>query len=179
MLKNAYDLNDEYLKQCMRHPIGLTKDYEPVQLEPATLSGDAAAMGRLVTELAKDGDIKDFYTDSLDDNFVWQGLDGSVCDGCIYTRAMNETHNGCGRLTAESFRRNYMRGQCEYSKPDIDVWSQAEIDAKFRWSKYQERVEKTSHVYAKNMVNKFIAEHLGGDINKLVDFNFVTLAANC
>jgi hypothetical protein len=176
--QHAYDLNDKYLLDCMRHPIGLTKSYDLVQLEPAILSGDAAAMGRLVTELAKDGDIDNFYTEGNVDNFVWHGLEDSVCNGCIYTRAMDASHNGCGRLTAESFRRNYMRGQCEYSKPDIDVWSQAEIDAKYRWSKYQERIEKTSHVYAKNLVNKFVTEHLGGDIDKLVDFNFSTLTSD-
>lgn len=176
--KSAYDLNDEYLMQCMRHPIGLNSVYELVELEPAKLKGDAAALGRLVTRLAKDGDIDNFYTGNLEDNFIWHGVEGSICEGCIYTRGIADNHRGCGRLTSESFRRNYMREQCEYRKPDISVYSQAEIDAKHRWSKYQDHIAKTSPLFAKNLVNRLIDEYLGGDINRLVDFNFYMLPIN-
>jgi hypothetical protein len=176
--KYAYNLNDEYLMQCMRHPIGLSQDYQPVSLEPAKLKGDAAALGRLVTRLAKDGDIDNFYTDNPDDNFAWKGLEGSICEGCIYTRGIVDGYKGCGRLTTGSFRRNYRRGQCEYRKQNIAVYSQAEIDAKHRWSKYQDHINKTSPVFAKNLVNKLISEHLGGDINRLADLNFYTLPQN-
>jgi hypothetical protein len=176
--KYAYDINDEYLMQCMRHPIGISSTYQPVSLEPAKLKGDAAALGRLVTRLAKDGDIENFYADFSTDGFKWHGLEDSICEGCIYTRGIVENYQGCGRLTSGSFRRNYMRGQCEYRKQDIAVYSQAEIDAKHRWSKYQDHVEKTSPVFAKNLVNKLIVEHLNGDINRLADLNFYTLPQN-
>lgn len=174
-LKRHTQLNDEYLMQCMRHPIGLNNVFDPVILEPAKLKGDAAALGKMVTKLAKDGDIDNYYTGNLADNFMWHGLTDSICDGCIYTKGITDKFNGCGRLTSGSFRRNYMRGHCEYRKPDIAVYSQAEIDAKHRWSKYQEHVEKSSRVYAKNIVRKFVNEHLGGDIDKLATFNFTKL----
>lgn len=174
-LKRNGEMRDEYLLQCMRHPVGLNNVFDPVPLEPAKLKGDAAALGRMVTHFAKDGDIDNFYTGNLEDNFLWHGLTGSVCEGCVYSKDIAEGYRGCGRLTTGSFRRNYMRNACEYRKADLSVFSQAEIDAKNRWSKYQEQAEKSSHVYAKNLVRKFVDEYLDGDIDQLKDFDFRTL----
>jgi hypothetical protein len=110
-------LDDRYLLQCMRHPVGLNNIFDPVPLEPAKLKGDAAALGRLVSRLAKDADIDNFYTGNLVDNFLWHGLKDSICDGCIYAKAIVDDYRGCGRLTGAPFRRNYMRGSCPDRKP--------------------------------------------------------------
>jgi hypothetical protein len=54
--------DDDYMLQCMRHPVGLNNVFDHVPLEPARLKGDAAALGRIVSRLAKDDDIDNFYT---------------------------------------------------------------------------------------------------------------------
>lgn len=110
---------DKELTERMYHPIGLDDELYPVdpnkQDEPA--KGDIANLSSMIHKLANDADLKEFI--KVEDNFPYRGVNGTVCEGCIYANGIQGKGEGCGRLFIKSFRERYLKGRCEYRKTDI------------------------------------------------------------
>ena len=101
---------------------------------------------------------------------LWQGVEGAVCEGCIYTRGIQPGGKGCGRLFTRSFRDRSLKGHCEYRKTKLNEPSQAERQAIERWKLYLRLEDPFKE--PRQLVKDFIAEHLNGDINGLVNYDF-------
>ena len=167
-------LDKEFVER-MHHPIGLDEEYYPVnpneQEEPT--DGPIANLSSMIHKLANDADLKDFI--NVEDNFPYRGVEGSVCEGCIYANGIQGKGEGCGRLFIKSFRERYLKGRCEYRKTDIAKPSFFEEMDMYHKKIEKEKVEKACDTYALNKLKKFVAERLDGDIKKLKDFDFYTL----
>ena len=159
----------------MEQPVGLDDEFYPLPLDEADepTEGKAAALSNMVHKLADDADIQDFF--EVEDNFPYTGVDGSICEGCIYAGGIQKKGEGCGRLFTKSFRDRYLKGRCEYRKTDLFTPSRFEEMDKYRKEKAKEKEEKSSDVYALRIVKDFVEEKLGGDIDKLRDFDLETL----
>ena len=166
---------DKELTERMYHPIGLDDEYYPVdpnkQDEPA--KGDIANLSSMIHKLANDADLKEFI--KVEDNFPYRGVNGTVCEGCIYANGIQGKGEGCGRLFIKSFRERYLKGRCEYRKTDIAKPSFFEKMDQYHKKIEKEKVEKACDTYALNKLKKFVAERLDGDIKKLKDLDFYTL----
>ena len=166
---------DKELTERMYHPIGLDDELYPVdpnkQDEPA--KGDIANLSSMIHKLANDADLKEFI--KVEDNFPYRGVNGTVCEGCIYANGIQGKGEGCGRLFIKSFRERYLKGRCEYRKTDIAKPSFFEKMDQYHKKIEKEKVEKACDTYALNKLKKFVAERLDGDIKKLKDLDFYTL----
>ncbi len=159
----------------MEQPVGLDEEFYPVLLNAAKepTEGKDAALSIMVHKLADDADIKDFI--EVEDNFPYTGVEGTICEGCIYAGGIHGKGEGCGRLFAKSFRNRYLKGRCEYRKTDLFEPSDFEEMDQYRKKKAKEKEEKSSDVYALSIVKDFIKERLDGDIDKLRDLDLETL----
>ena len=101
---------------------------------------------------------------------LWQGVEGTVCEGCIYTRGIQPGGKGCGRLFTRSFRDRSLKGHCEYRKTKLNEPSQAERKAIERWKLYLKLEDPFKE--PRQLVKDFIEEILDGEINRLVDYDF-------
>lgn len=167
-------LDKEFVER-MHHPIGLDDEYYPVdpnkQEEPT--EGEIAHLSSMIHKLADDADLKDFI--NVEDNFPWMGVKGYICEGCIYANGIKGKGEGCGRLFIKSFRERYLKGRCEYRKTDIAKPSQFEEMDKYHKKIEKEKVEKACDTFALNMLKKFVAKQLDGDIKRLKYFDFNSL----
>lgn len=159
----------------MEHPIGLDDEFYPIPLDAADEPTDErdVTLSNMIHKLADDADIQDFI--EVEDNFPFRGVEGTICEGCVYAGGIQKKSEGCGRLFTKSFRDRYLKGCCEYRKTDLFTPSQFEETDKYRKEKAKEKEEKSSDVYALRIVGDFIQERLDGDINKLRDFDLATL----
>ncbi len=159
----------------MEQPVGLDEEFYPVLLNAAKepTEGKDAALSIMVHKLADDADIKDFI--EVEDNFPYTGVEGTICEGCIYAGGIQGKGEGCGRLFAKSFRNRYLKGRCEYRKTDLFEPSDFEEMDQYRKKKAKEKEEKSSDVYSLSIVKNFIKERLDGDIDKLRDLDLETL----
>jgi len=159
-------------------PIGLDDEFYPLPLNPMEepTEGPAMHMSTLIHKLAKDEDIDGFL--EVEDNFPWNGVDGHVCEGCIYAKGIQGKGEGCGRLFQKSFRERYVKGRCEYRKEKLQ--EESEFERRKRWDaeKAKDTAEKQSDVFALRLLNEFVDEILNGDIDKIVDFDFSTISEN-
>ena len=159
-------------------PIGLDDEFYPLPLNPMEepTEGPAMHMSTLIHKLAKDEDIDGFL--EVEDNFPWNGVDGHVCEGCIYANGIQGKGEGCGRLFQKSFRERYVKGRCEYRKEKLQ--EESEFERRKRWDaeKAKETAEKQSDVFALRLLNEFVDEILNGDIDKMVDFDFSSISEN-
>lgn len=166
-------LDKEWVERTA-HPVGLDDELHPLSLNAVEEPDDPQIvnMSNMIHKLAHDEDIEGFF--ELDDNFPWEGVEGSVCEGCIYARGIVGKGEGCGRLFQKSFRERYVKGRCEYKKAKLSD------ESRFDRQKRQERetAEKQSDVYALRLVNEFVKEVLQGDVNKLSTFDFSTISDN-
>lgn len=170
-------LDREWIERTA-HPVGLDDDYCPLPLAAIEDPDDAtiANLSKMVHKLAHDEDIDiDF---EVDDNFPWTGIEGRICDGCIYSRGIVGKGEGCGRLFQKSFRERYVRGVCEYRKTDLFVPSEAEKRKKREDAKAKDTAEKQTDIFALRLLREFIDEILDGDIDKLVTFDLSTIVEN-
>lgn len=159
----------------MEHPIGLDDEFYPTPLDAADEPIDErdATLSNMIHKLANDGDIQDFI--EVKDNFPFTGVEGTICEGCVYAGGIQRKGEGCGRLFTKSFRDRYLKGCCEYRKTDLFTPSQFEEMDKYRKEKAKEKEEKSSDVYALRIVRDFIKERLDGNIDKLRNFDLATL----
>lgn len=166
---------DKEFCERMEHPIGLDDDFYPVPLNSADEpeEGPIANLSNMIHKLADDADIQDFI--NVEDNYPYHGVEGSVCEGCIYANGIQGHGEGCGRLFIKSFRERYLKGRCEYRKTDIKTPSEFEEMDKYHKKIEKEKIEKSCDTFALNKLKKFIAERLDGDIKNLKDFDFYTL----
>lgn len=104
---------------------------------------------------------------------LWFGVKGTICDGCIYSRGIDFEGKGCGRLFTKSFRQRNLKGRCEYRKTKLNEPSMAERRAKERWQTIL-RLEDPFRE-PRQIVKDFITEHLDGDINSLINYDFSQL----
>lgn len=155
----------------MEHPIGLDDDFYPVPINSADEpeEGPIANLSNMIHKLADDADIKDFI--NVEDNYPYHGVEGSVCEGCIYANGIQGHGEGCGRLFIKSFRERYLKGRCEYRKTELGKPSHFEEMDKYNQQKAKEKEEKTSEVYALRTIKTFTDKYLGGDISKLRDYD--------
>ena len=155
----------------MEHPIGLDDDFYPVPLNSADEpeEGAIANLSNMIHRLADDADIKDFI--NVEDNYPYHGVEGSVCEGCIYANGIQGHGEGCGRLFIKSFRERYLKGRCEYRKTELGKPSHFEEMDKYNQQKAKEKEEKTSDEYALRTIKTFRDKYLGGDIRKLRDYD--------
>ena len=162
----------------MEQPVGLDDEFYPLPLNAAEepTEGQDATLSNMVHKLADDADIKDFI--EVEDNFPYHGVEGTVCEGCIYAGGIKGKGEGCGRLFEKSFRNRYLKGCCEYRKTDLGKPSEFEKMEKYHKEKEKEKAEKSSDVYALRIVKDFIKERLDGDIDKLRDFDLATLTGD-
>ncbi len=159
----------------MEHPIGLDDEFYPIPLDAADEPTDErkASLSNMIHKLADDADIQDFI--DVEDNFPFTGVEGTICEGCIYAGGIQKKGEGCGRLFTKSFRDRYLKGRCEYRKTGLFTPSQFEEMDKYHKEKAKEKEEKSSDVYALRIVRDFIKERLDGDIDKLRNFDLATL----
>lgn len=163
---------DEEFVQRMYHPVGLDDEFYPVPLaemeEPK--EGQIAYISDMVHKMANDADIDGFI--NYEDNFPFRGVNGTICEGCIYANGILGKGEGCGRLFIKSFRDRYLKGRCEYRKTDIAKPSLFEQLDKYHKKLEREAVEKACDKFALDMLRSFINERLGGDIKKLKYYDF-------
>lgn len=160
---------DYELIERMRQPIGYDEDGNQYSLEPSLAPGDRNTdyYSRYIHSLADDRDIVQDI-----DGFPWQGIVGSICEGCMYANGTNGKPFGCGRLFQETFRTNYIKGECEYYKCSLGEPSRFEERAKYKKEREAEHKAKTTGTYATNLILDFIKEKLDGNIDNLIDFDF-------
>jgi len=168
----SYD--KDFVKR-MEHPVGLDDNFYLVSRKPGPEPKDKklALLSRLVHRLAQDDDIDGFYKE--EDNFEWQGPKGTVCEGCIYTRGISATANGCGRLFKKTFRENVIKGHCEFRKTSLCEPSEFENKKKRESEEERLRKSKEDGTFAKALLQDFINQKLHGNIEELKSFDFSTL----
>ncbi len=159
---------DKLFVERMFHPIGLDDEYWPVNFNPLPEPDDeqTANLSSIIHKLAQDDDIDGFLRE--EDNFKFCGVEGYICERCIYQRGIVGNGEGCGRLFKASFRDRYLRGHCEYLKEIIENPSVFE----YRKKKEIETLQKQSDEFALKLVKEFITEELNGDIYKLKSYDF-------
>lgn len=164
--------HDLKLVELMHQPIGYDKEGKAYPLLPDLTPGtpESRAYNHTIHRLADDLDIVWEV-----DGFPWQGIVGSVCDGCIYANGANDMPFGCGRLFQKSFRTNYTNGTCQYFKYSLFEPSLFESLATYRREKKAESEAKVSGRYAINLLLDFIKEKLDGEIDNLINFDFYSL----
>lgn len=111
-------------------------------------------------------------------------IKGHICEGCYYADSINNS-TGCGRLWNEKFRESYESGKCDYRKTTEEhlleleeVRKRREEEERMRQYRKEQRLlrlDKQDGTYERKLIQEFIDEKLGGDINKLVEFDFTTL----
>lgn len=167
-------LDQEFVER-MQHPIGLDQDLRPISLHPTEepTTGEIAQISKIIHKLANDSDIKDFIIEK--DNFPFIGINGKICEDCIYANGIHGNGEGCGRLFINSFRNRYLKGTCEYHKSDLFKPSLFEKLESHRKKTEKEILEKTSDKFALDLLKDFISEKLDGDINNLHTYNLSSL----
>ena len=146
-------LDKEFVER-MHHPIGLDEECYPVDpnKQDELTEGDIANLSSMIHKLANDADLKDFI--KVEDNFPDRGVNGTVCEGCIYANGIQGKGEGCGRLFIKSFRERYLKGRCEYRKTDIAKPSFFEEMDQYHKKIEKEKVEKACDTYALNKLKK-------------------------
>jgi hypothetical protein len=132
-------------------------DYEPIVIHP----------------LAEDSDIE--FKTEVDDNFPWKGIEGRVCDGGIFANTIIGKGDGCEKLAKDEFRENYIKGYCLHYRGPEDNESEFERREREKAEAVKEKEEKSSNVYALQLIKEFISEKLNGDIDKLREYNLSNL----
>lgn len=173
--------DDEWI-ELMSRPIGYTPEGQPYSLTPDyTLDEEPFSKHHktfehnryfcnVIHNLADDCDIVQDY-----DGFPWHGVVGSVCDGCMYAKGTKGLPFGCGRLFEKTFRKNYIRGRCDFWKFNLANESDFERKARRERERLAEHQSKTSGAYAYFLMADFIKEHLNDNIENLLYFDFTTL----
>ncbi len=166
---------DQTFCKRMEQPVGLDNEFCPIPLNAAEepTEGHDATLSKMIHELADDADLEDFI--EIEDNFLYTGVAGTICEGCIYANGIRGKGEGCGRLFIDSFRNRYTKGRCEYRKTDLRKPSLFEKMDKIEKERKKEKAEKSSDVYALRTVRDFIKDRLHGDIDKLRDFDLSSL----
>lgn len=167
-------LDTDFTKR-MHHPIGYDANGLPYSLDAdltpymndVTLSDGTPGLfySRYIHGLAEDQDVVMEF-----DGFPWQGVVGSVCEGCMYASGTNGKPFGCGRLFEKDFRTNYIKGDCIYFKKSLPQESLFEYRERIK----REKVSKKVGTYAERLLQEFIDERLGGNIDALATFDFST-----
>lgn len=134
---------------------------------------DTSDYGRRIHYLAHDEDISGFVRKV--DKFRYLGIEDTVCEDCIFSRWIMGNGECCGRLLKEIFRQKYVSGQCEFKKTGPDEPSEYERREAMRLAEEKEKREKISGEHARGLLQKFTAEHLGGDQAALSQFDLYTL----
>lgn len=167
---------DEEFCNRMEQPIGMSDDLTPLPLAPIPEpeEGEAATISRIIHLMSNDADI-DFKAETKD-NFQWNGPEGTVCEGCMYAKGINEKCDGCGRLFKKTFRENVIKGRCEYHKIALGVPSEFEERKKREAERKKDQEEKQSDTFAMKTLKDFISEKLDGNIDNLRTFDLSTLA---
>jgi len=164
---------DEEWCERMEDPVGLDEDMSFCSLAPPESEDKQVAnLSEFIHALAKDDDI-DFKVE-LSDNFPWNGVKGTVCEGCFYANTIIGKGEGCSQLPKDEFRDIHFSGICEHWKKDANTPSLFEEEQ----IREQIKQDKQTGVFALNMVKDFIKERLGGDINLLRDFDLRTLSSD-
>lgn len=167
---------DPLLIKRMAQPVGYASDGIQYPLPPdltpyqndVTLSDGTSGLSysRYIHRLANDRDIvRDIK------GFPWQGIVGSVCEGCMYAQGAGDKPFGCGRLFAKSFRANYIKGSCDFFKPNL--WTPSSFE--YRVKQDIEKKSKETGNYARQLLLDFIDDKLSGVIDFLQFFDFGTL----
>ena len=166
---------DEDWVKRMEQPVGMSEDLTlyPLNPVPEPEEGDVANLSKLVHHLAEDDDID--YKTEITDNFPWKGIDGRVCEGCIFADSIVGKGEGCAKLQKDEFRENYVKGICLHHKTKEQEESEFERRERRAAEQAKEKEEKSSDVYAIRLMKEFIVEKLDGDINRLRDFDLSTL----
>lgn len=112
------------------------------------------------------------------DNFNWTGPKDTVCDGCIFTDAINSKGEGCRKLEKQEFRKRVLKGGCEHYKSDEQEQSHQEKRDEYKEKERLDRESKESDVYAIKLVKDFIKDKLDGDVMKLTSFDFNDLRSD-
>lgn len=145
----------------------------PLAAAPEPTDKGMASLSKMIHKLADDGDID--YKTKVSDGFDWDGPDGTVCEGCIYTRGIPENASGCGRLFKKSFRERVVKGVCEFRKTDLAKPSKFEERRIRETKKAIEKERKQGDAFAIELLKDFIKEKLGGDIDKLKNYDLSSL----
>ena len=166
---------DKGLCERMSHPVGLDDEFYPVPLNAADepKEGAMASLSSMIHKMSNDADIHDFI--NVEDNFPYNGVEHSVCKGCIYANGIQGHGEGCGRLFIKSFRERYLKGRCEYRKTEFGKPSLFEEMDKYHKEKAKDKEEKSSDVHALRTVRSFVEKYLDGDVRKLRDFDLSKL----
>lgn len=164
---------DEVLCHRMFLPIGLDNNGKFAPLPPMddTYDSEIHSLSQLIHKLAQDYDIEGFVEEI--DNFPFRGVEKSICEGCIFASGIQGNGECCGRLEREEFRKRYISADCEYRKESEDQQSWFE----YKEQQKQEAEERRAYPLkeATELVKRFIAEKLDGDIDNLLTYNFAAL----
>ena len=166
--------DEEWCKR-MEQPVEMSEDLTlyPVNPVPEPSDEHVANLSKLVHHLAEDSDID--YKTEVTDNFPWKGIEGRVCEGCIFAETIIGKGEGCDKLKKDEFRENYVKGICLHHKTKDQDESEFERREKRKAEEEKDKAEKTSDVYAIRLMKEFVAEKLDGDIDRLRDFDLSSL----
>lgn len=173
---------DKDLVKLMEPPIGYDSSGKPYSLAAELLydknfkfwnkayNGKEWQISSHIHWLAKDSDILLEY-----EGFPWTGVNNSICEGCIFSTDINGEPFGCGKLKTVEFRNNYTNGECRDRKENAEDESANEFCARLKREREEEFRLKTSGEYARCLLKDFIREHLDGNIDNILNFDFGTL----
>ena len=169
---------DEEWCRRMADPVGTRFDLTLLPLDPLPDSeaGEAAEMSALIHALSHDDDIE--YKTTLADRFPWHGAASGICKGCVFAPTIKGKGEGCAELSKAEFRENYVKGRCPHRKNKLTDESEYEERVRWKAEKALDKAQKSTNVYAVRLLKEFVAEKLGGDIDRLKDFDLSTLSSD-
>lgn len=123
-------LDPEFCKR-MYSPVGVDEKGTPFSLDicPIVEDDELQKLSDLIHYLANDADVLPPSVSQQGDEFFYHGVEGTVCEGCIYANGIREGAEGCGRLFKDTFGNNYLSGRCLHKKKSLDEPSEMERQA--------------------------------------------------
>lgn len=161
--------DDDFCKR-MYAPVGLDDRLEPIPLpsvDDEDIPEEYRSLSALVHEIAQDEDIKDFI--EVEDDFPWDGVEKSCCEGCMFASTIQDRGEGCKMKDKEAFRTQYIKGGlCDEKKKDANDRSLRE----YRDAMANVERDKESDAFAIMLARDFIELELDGDIDRLLTYEF-------
>lgn len=161
--------DDEFCRRTYA-PVGVDDNLCPIPLPPIDdihIPEEYKSLSNLVHEMAQDEDIKGFI--DIEDDFPWQGVEKSCCEGCMFSSTIIGRGEGCKMKRKEAFRTQYIKGGlCDEKKKDAADRSLRE----YRDAMANVERDKDSDAFAKMLALDFIELELDGDIDRLLTYEF-------
>ena len=156
-----------------QHPIGLDDHNCPIPLRPVREADEEknSDLNELIHDLANDFDVD--VPIPIKDDFLYDGIQDHVCNGCIYAKNIKGNGEGCGLLFINSFRNSYRDGICQFRKESVLKPSTFERLFLFRKNEEEIKATRQTKSYAIDQIKGYVSTYLGDDIQRLKEVNLL------